>query len=163
MSIGKYVSQILKIPDIELVPDSTCSFQEIQQHGQSLLGITDFIHFLEKYGGFSSVYGSCSTLSINGPERIDGFISELKHFYDVPDNLVPFYRVGSDCLCFDIKLQYGLPECIKAWNHELDAPICPSDGITLFIQNADRHFQINTFTDFLKIVAKYREFPGIRI
>ncbi len=143
--------------------NSKFSIKQISQYNEKLITYTDFCYFLENHGAIHETHGSFSTLSLNAPNDINSFINEISKFDIVPKSIIPFYWVGSDCLCFDTDIKYGERSCIKAWNHEIEKPICPASGINLYINNENERFQMYFFSDFIKTVARYNEFPGIGI
>lgn len=159
--LEKNINSILDLPYIELVPDSKCTVDDISKYNKNILTATDYIYFLIKYGAVRDSHDSFSTLSIKGSESIDSMISELKAYYDVPDNLIPFYYVGSDCLCIDLSCEYGMPGCIKGWSHEAPKPTYLEGGIYLFLEDSEIQYQIMSFFDFINVVAMKKEFPGV--
>jgi hypothetical protein len=162
-SFDKNIKKILNVSNYQIVPKSKFLIDQISQYDVRLLIFTDFCYFLQNYGAICEKHGSLATLSLNAPNDINSFIRELKKFYAVSESIIPFYWVGSDCLCFDTQIKYGEHGCIKAWNHEMEKQICPQDGISLFVNDKDERFQLYLFSDFIKIIAQYKSFPGIGI
>jgi hypothetical protein len=162
-AFDKNVNKVLTFYSLEIVPNSKCSKRDIIDFDENLLAVEDFCYFLITYGAIREKNGAFSTLSLKGSENIISFTSELKGYYTVPDNIIPFYYVGSNSLCFDRKKQYGQYGCIAAWNHEADKPVAPDDGIKLFLNDRVSDFRIQSFSDFIEIVSSHGDFPGIEI